>query len=144
MLKTPSSTARALHTPRTPARLWKGWVEAGTSLLNLSRGCNAKPGRSGKTPSLLPQMGKCSFPYNGKRKTAGNQEPSINMKYARLPLHTRKGEEERSGCPGSSAEAEKPSGLQQGQQEDGLGETGGSFPSQGSDGELVTTLETSL
>lgn len=51
------------------------------------------------------------------------------MKYARLPLHTREEQEERSGRPGASTGAEKPSGLQQGQREDGLGVTEGPFPS---------------
>lgn len=54
---------------------------------------------------------------------------SINTKYARLPLHTREGEEERSSCLGASAGAEKLSGLQQGQREDGLGERKGPIPS---------------
>jgi len=63
------------------------------------------------------------------------------MKYALLPLRRREGEEERSGCPGASIGAEKPSGLQQGQREDGLGEMEGPFPPQISDEELITTLE---
>lgn len=58
-----------------------------------------------------------------------------------FPLRRREGEEERSGCPGASTGAEKPSGPQQGQREDSFGETEGLFPSQGSDEELVTTLE---
>lgn len=63
------------------------------------------------------------------------------MKYAQLPLCTREGKEERSGCPTASAGAEKPLGMQLGQREDGLGETQGLFPHEGSDGALVTTLE---
>lgn len=63
------------------------------------------------------------------------------MKYAQLPLRMREGEEERSGCLAVSAGAEKPLGMQLGQWEEGLGEMQGPFPPEGSDGELVMTLE---
>lgn len=56
---------------------------------------NAKTGRAGKTPSLLPQTGKCSFPYNGERKTAGNKE---KHKYELCPAPSvHEGEEDGSG-----------------------------------------------
>lgn len=95
----------------------------------------------GKSPSLLPQTGKCSFLYTMGKEKQQETKRNINMKYAQLPLCMREGEEDGSGCLGASAGAEEPPGLQQGQREDSVGQTEGPFPSQGSDVEPVTTLE---
>lgn len=63
------------------------------------------------------------------------------MKYARLPVYTREGEEERSVCPGAGAGAEKPFVAAAGTAGTWTGGDGGPFPSEGSGGDLVTTLE---
>lgn len=63
------------------------------------------------------------------------------MKYARLPVYTREGEEERSSCPGAGSGAEKTFEAAAGTAGGCTGEMGGPFPSEGSGGELVTTLE---
>lgn len=50
------------------------------------------------------------------------------MKYARLPVYTREGEEERSSCPGAGAGAEKTFEAAAGTAGGWTGEMGGSLP----------------